>query len=87
MPSLWGEKATFAAFLWVRGLYQLINYIVKMKQLVDEEKQDHEHLWRVGNLTETQKNNNDWQRLLQLNSIWFSTHLLLQGTRYRNLSE
>lgn len=55
MPSLWGEKATFVLFLWVRGLYQLINDIVKMNQQAAEEEQDREHLWKVGNLTEMQK--------------------------------
>lgn len=48
-----------------------------MNQQADEEKQDQEHLWIVRNLTEIQKNNHEWQRFLQLNSIWFSTHLLL----------
>lgn len=55
MPSLWGEKATFVLFVWVSGLYQLVNDIVKMNQQAGEEKQDHKHLWRMGNLTEIQK--------------------------------
>lgn len=48
MPSLWGEKATFVLFLWVRGLYRLVNDIVKMNQQADEEKQDPQAFMKSG---------------------------------------